>query len=258
MKIKKLWMAGTDVRKNLYAWRTMGRVVGIVVLMTALIAAGILLGSLWNWPMQWVSVILWAGVTALGVWLSLRTGQRCLRDATVFLLTENDRLFVLNAADLNQGRNVLGYAAGTMKTQAFLNRLATDPYVPAGAKEILQVERIRERKDSYVLHCRMRTKGSPVFRWTCLLVKGLAEEDQLLFQLERRRDWQADLEPRVCRTPLYLAVSMVVLGLLVALCIMSHPAVGILAQAIYFPCLGGCFAVLFVFVYFLVRLQRGE
>lgn len=258
MKVKKIWMCGSGGARNRYALGTLGSILGIVMLMVCLIFGATAAGLALHWPMQWVSVLTCAGVTALGVWLGLAVGRRSLGQATVFLLTGDDRLFFLNAADGNRGRDPLDYAAGTLDTQALLRRLAAAPYVPVGAKEILQVESIRETARTYALRCRMRVGSGPVFCRTCLLVKGLEEEDQLLHQLERRLDWRTDLEPQENRTPFYLVLSGGVLAVLILVCVFSHPGVAVLPAGLYFPCLGGAFAALFFLVYFLVRQRRGE
>lgn len=258
MNVKRIWMSDSTAGKSRYAPRTLGSILGIAALMMLLAGGGTVLGLVLDWPMEGVSLVLCAGVAALGVWLGLAAGRRSLRDATVFLLTEDDRLFWLNAADLNRGESPLSYAAGTLDTQAFLRRLTAAPFVPAGANEVLQVERIRENARAYALRCRVRVGDGPVFAKTCILVKGLRDEDLLLHQLERRRDWRVDLEPRESRVPFFLALSGAVLALFVLLCVMSHPATALLPEALYFPCLGGAFAAFFALVYQILRLRRGE
>lgn len=258
MTVKQIWTSGSTARKSRYAWTTLGSILGIAALMMVLLFGGMALGMTLHWPMRWVSLLLCAGVTALGVRLGLGAGRRSLRDTTVFLLTGDNRLFFLNAADLNRGRSPLDYAKGTLDTQALLRRLAAAPFVPATAREILQVEHIRENAREYALRCRVRVGDGPVFRQTCLLVKGLENEDLLLRQLERRQDWRADLEPGETTTAFSIALSGSVLALLVLLCVMSHPAVAALPEAIYFPCLGAAFVALFVLVCMVVQRQRGE
>ena len=120
------------------------------------------------------------------------------------------------------------------------------------------MEHIRENAREYALRCRVRMGDGPVFRQTCLLVKGLENEDLLLRQLERRQDWRADLEPGETTTAFSIALSGSMLALLVLLCVMSHPAVAALPEAIYFPCLGAAFVALFVLVCMVVQRQRGE
>lgn len=258
MRVKQVWMSGDTARKSRYALRTLGGILGVAALLMALTAGLTVLALVLRWPMQAVGLLFCAGITALGFWLGLRLGQRSLRDATVFLLTDDDRLFLLNAGELNNGRTLLRYAAGTLRTQALLRELATDPFVPALAKEILQVENIRETAGHYALRCRMRVQDGPVFRKTCLLVKGVEAEDQLLRQLERRRNWQTDWEPQENRNPLYITLSGAALAVLVLLCVMSHPAVGTLSADLYFPCLGGAFVAFFLLVYCILRQTRGE
>ena len=128
MTVKQIWTSGSTARKSRYAWTTLGSILGIAALMMVLLFGGMALGMALHWPMQWVSLLLCAGVTALGVRLGLGAGRRSLRDATVFLLTGDNRLFFLNAADLNRGRSPLDYAKGTLDTQALIDQAGVSPY----------------------------------------------------------------------------------------------------------------------------------
>lgn len=259
MKLKKVWMAPDTAKKSHYAWRTLGGNLGIAALMLVLIMGGTVLSFAFHWPRELFSLLLCVCVTVLGVWLSLRLGQRSVQDDTVFLLTESDQLFVMQARRLSDhSRGIWGYAAGTWETQTFLRQLAKQPFVPAGADEILKVTHIKETSTDYVIRCQVRHPNRHVVERTYFLVKGCEDEDLLLHQLERRERWENTLEPPQNRTPFAILLSALVFVCFTALCVLSHPAIAKLPQSIYFPCLGADFVAVCVLVCFIVRQRRGE
>lgn len=259
MQPKKIWMSADTAQKSRYARRTLGAIAGITLSLVLLAGGGtvlLLTSGLSSGPFL---LLLCLALAVLGLWLGLAAGQRSLKDATVFWLTDDDRLYALNAARLSGVRHGLaGYASAAVQTQTWLRELAARPVLPAMADEILRVEHIRENRNHYAVRCEMRHPGGRTSLQTCFVCKGLEEETRLLQELERRRDWRTELEPRENRNPFYLVLSGAALAALAGVCALSHPAVALLPPALYFPCLGGAFLLLFVFVYFLVRQRRGE
>lgn len=259
MALKKVWMSPNTGIKSWYGLRILGGVAGTVALMMALVAVGVLLIFWLGLPREVSSLVLVCGVTVLAVVLALKVGWRGVRDATVFFLTEEDRLYVMDARALSDyGHGVLGYAFGAMETQNFLRRLAERPYVPDGADEIVKVARIKENRGYYALSCWVRRPNRRAVRNTCFLVKGNRDEDLLLRQLERRQSWKLDLEPGENRRPFCILASGLVMAGFVTLCVLSHPAVARLSPKLYFPCLGGAFLAFFFLVYFIICQRRGQ
>ena len=218
-KILKIWLSPDTAKKSRYGWRTLGGVLGIAAL-AMLLTCG---GAVWlissGAPGALLSLALCLGVSALTVSLAMGLGRRSVRDATVFFWMEGDRLFAMDARRLVcHGRDILSHSAAAMEVQRFLQKLAENPYLPAGADEIRKVERIRENRSHYALVCQVRHPNRRMVRRTYFLVKGLEDQELLLHQLERRKSW----------------------------------------ENIYFPCLGLAFSALCVLVYFAVRQRRGE
>ena len=60
------------------------------------------------------------------------------------------------------------------------------------------------------------------------------------------------------RKPLYILLSLLACSGFSLLCALSHPAVALLPQSVYFPCLGAAFAALCCTVWFVIRQLRGE
>lgn len=187
MAVKQRWMSRDTRRKSRYGLRLLGGVFGIALLALALVCGGVLLGFRMGWPPELFSVLLCLGVTALMVVLALRLGRRCAGDATMFFLTEEERLFAVDARDLAQaGGALLSQAAAGRNVQRHLRKLACLSEVPAQAEEILNVERIREHGSHYALHCRVRRLDCRVIRRTYVLAKSMEDQERLLRQLERR------------------------------------------------------------------------
>lgn len=260
MEIKQVWMSQDTRKKSRYGLRTLGGVLGIAALVMLAAGGGTVLALSKGWFGKEVSLLLCLGAAALGIVLAAGLGRRAVRDTTVFFLAEGDRLFALDARRLvDQGRDLLSHAAAVWQTQQVLRRLVQNPRLPAGGEEIVQVHQIQEKGDHYVLHCRVYTARRRVLRRTYFLFRGMADQDALLSQLERRRKWTLHaLEPAENRNPFRILLSALACCALSALCLLSHPEVGRLPQGIYFPCLGAAFAAGCCLVWFAVRQHRGE
>ena len=259
MTLKQVWMPPGVQKGRRYGLRLLSGILGITVLALLLVVCGVALSFSLGWPREITAAVLCLGVTALALWLAVALGRRSARDAAVYFLTEDDRLYALDARRLSRyGRSVLGYAKGAMETQAFLRRLAEQPFLPADVDEILRVERLRETRGYYAVRCQVRRPNHRVFLRTVILVKGLEKEDMLLQQLERRQSWENAIEPAQNRKPVYIFLSALALMGLAALCVLSHPAVGKLPRGIYFPCLGAAALAGCVLLWLAIRQRRGE
>jgi hypothetical protein len=259
MELKKVWMSPDTGKKSRYAWRTLGGIIGIALMMLLLIAGGVWLLFLFGWPREIFSLLLCFATTALAVWLALRVGWRSVRDATIFFLTVDDQLYAMDTRFLShRGRGILSYAADSMETQKFLRQQAQKPFVPAGASKILKVDNIKENRTYYAIRCQVRHPNRQIVVHTYFLVKGYEDEDLLLRELERREGWENALEPAENRKPFYILLSALVFAGLTTVCVLSHPALARLPQDIYFPCLAAAFAAFFVLVYLIILQRRGE
>ena len=259
MEIKRIWMSQNTKGQSRYGLRTLGGVLGIAALVVALAGGGTALALFAGWPIREVSLLLCVGAAVLALALAVGLGRRSVRDATVFFLTEGDHLFLVNVSRLvSCGGSTISQIQGLLQTQQRLRELARSPRLPSGADEILRVEQIRENPSHYVLLCQIRRPNREIVRSTCLLVKGLEEEELLLRQLERRQGWPGSPEIRENKTPFYLLLSILAFCGFAALCALSHPAVGRLPGGIYFPCLAAAFAAASCAAWLFVRHRRGE
>ena len=259
MELKKVWMSPETGKKSQYGYRTVGGILGIVLLMTALLFTGTFLSLSFGLPQQSFSMILVLFATALSIALAVSMGYRGMQDATIFFLTENDRLWVMDARGLSShGDGFLGFAISSMETQAFLRRQGKQPFLPKGADEILKVLSIKENRSHYAFRCQACHSTRHVVRRTYFLVKGIQDEQMLLQELERRKTWENVLEPAENRNPLYILLSGAAFIFCVILCILSHPAVARMSGEIYFPCMGASMVTFCFLLYFIIRQHRGE
>lgn len=165
MELKQVWMSRDTQKQSRYSLRTLGGILGIAMLALVLVLGGTALGFMLGWPMRLVSVGLWLGVTVLLVALALRLGQNTVRDATLYFLTRDDRLFVADARQLaGTGHSMFAWAEGTVRVQQRLREMARSPVLPAAAEEILRVEQIRgepHRLCGHLSAAPLRSDGDP-------------------------------------------------------------------------------------------------
>lgn len=197
------------------------------MLALVLVLGGTALGFMLGWPMRLVSVGLWLGVTVLLVALALRLGQNTVRDATLYFLTWDDRLFVADVRQLaGMGHSALDWAKGTVRVQQRLREMARSPVLPAAAEEILRVEQIRENPHRLCGHLSaapLRSDGDPPH---LLRDPGPGDQETLLHLLELREGWSGSPELRENHTLHGLLLSVLAAGVAGVLCVLSHPAGG--------------------------------
>lgn len=163
---------------------------GIAALAVVLIATGSVLIHAMDWPTALSLLLLCLAVTVLSLSLISLLCRRVLRDALVFILDDNGRLF---AAD---GRRLVQYSGPALHSHAArkveyrlteIRRMARTNVLPAGTVEILDVERIHERAHSRVLVCLARYGDGRTGRRAIVFADGYRDEKHLLRELEQRQ-----------------------------------------------------------------------
>ena len=121
MELKKVWMSLDTEKKSHYGYRTVGGILGIVFLDDSftfywnifIYFSGIATAKLFLW-------FLVVMAAAFGIVLAAQMGRRGMQDAMIFFLTENDRLWIMDARGLSyHGRGFWGFALGAMETRSF-------------------------------------------------------------------------------------------------------------------------------------------
>ena len=186
----KIWTSSRTREKKRYAVRMAAGFAGIMALAVVLIATGAVLIHAMDWPRALSFLLLCLAVAVLSLSLISLLCRRVLRDALVFILDDNGRLF---AAD---GRRLVQYSGPALHSHAArkveyrlteIRRMARTNVLPAGAVEILDVERIRERAHSRVLVCLARYGDGRTGRRAIVFADGYRDEKHLLRELEQRQ-----------------------------------------------------------------------
>ncbi|WP_367925559.1 hypothetical protein [uncultured Ruthenibacterium sp.] len=252
----KIWMSPQTEKHNPSLWRLGAQVIAIVVLAFFLIIAGMKLVYRWNLPQPTSLLVLCLFITALVIFLAYRLGRHNARNLAAFFLDEENRLFAMDFRWVLSCNHRITYH-DWKRLQQWTERIRIQKIVPDGAAEILRVENIRENPSDYAVVCQVRRYGR-IGRLTLMLMKGYEDEDWLLRELERRRNWDSRLAEDDDRRPLGLAVGALVLGIGALGALFSHPALGYLPQIIYFPALAVVLVGIVMLVSFIVKRHRGE
>lgn len=258
MEIKQIWMSPHSGTHSRYALHLTVGILGIALLIPVLIIFGLVLGSSLNLPRKPLAVGLCAGCTILSLILARRLGRYSVQGATLFFLSEEDRLFALDARELPfWGSSELQWFQALAQVQEYLRRQARNPAIPASAWEIGKVLSLREYFGSYRVVCQAHRPGRRVARLAFTFSQNWDQSELLLRQLERRELWQTRKTAAKNRVPA-LAASLTGAVILLGLCILSHPAQGILPQGLYYPCLIGELAAATLVCIFWTMHTRGE
>lgn len=259
MQIKQVWMSPDTRDRRPYGLRLLGGMLGIAGLIVLIILGGTAISFYLGLPQKMGALALVLGATALGTVLALGLGRRAVQDATMFFLTGDDRAFRHGCpGPVGSWPRCAGLCQGRHGNAKFLQCLAEQPYIPAGADEILLAKEVRTYRRCHVLRCLVRHPNRQVVPKTYILPKGYAQEKALLCQLEGRRDPDPGPEPDLAPQTFLLLLSSLSLVALIGLCVLSHPAVARLPQAIYFPCLALALFAFYGMVYCIIRRRRGE
>ena len=252
----KVWIS--PQKGNHYGFAMIGGVLSIVFLALLLTGIGILAIFAFQLPKEISSLLLCLGITGMLVALALKLGQKSLGDTQVFVLDDQDRLYLADLSLIPRGRNWYNFFSSAMEVERMRQRLAKQNFLPPDAARIVQVERIKENDHDYAVGCWVRYPSGGMGRRTIVLVKGYPDEDLLLLELERRQGGENRWEQPADRSLAGMLLSLLALVIFIVVCVLSHPAIGKLPQAIYFPCLGTSLIPFVSMVYWIIRRHRGE
>lgn len=259
---KKVWIMRRDGGKSHYAaGLILPLAIGIPAAM-ALLAGTVVLGLRCGLPMEQLTLAACLLITALLIWLAVRTGRKSLRDGQIFWQDSEEQLF---AADLRQfapaRRDIFSQIGAALRVQKLLDQIPegeVPSWIQANGIRLLSAEHIRERRNSWAAVCRVRYPNGGEGTRTFILPRGLEGEEELISVLQRMEQSEVAPQMRADRSTAGILVSLLGAVVFGGLCLMSHPAVGRLSSSIYFPMLGLTAAALAVLVYFAIRKYRGE
>lgn len=258
MEVKQIWMSPGSGKNNHYALHLGLGIIGIAMLILFLVGVGTVMSFSLGFPRKTAAVGLCVGCTILAAVLARKLGTYANNGAAVFFLTADDRLFAIDARGLPfWDGNVLSRTQTAVQIQEYLRRLARKPAVPSEASEICKVLSLRERPWGYRVICQVRRPGRQIFRAAFSFSSKWEGAEQLLRQLERRETWQSRKPAAKNRIPALLA-ALAGAVILLGVCILSHPAQGILPEELYYPGLAGEVAAVTLVSIFWTMHTRGE
>lgn len=253
-----IWCAAKEEKRRYRPFWMLAGGFGLFLL-CMLLAAGSAVLALYAPYGEWISLGGCILAAAVGVMLGCRLGNWSAEGNTLFWLDDEDRLFALDTRGGVRGRGLYALlerekaAAKRMQKARQQLEAGQDP----GGIELLEVLRVTLRRRGRTVRARVRYPGGGAGERSFFLPDGLAGEEALLNLLDRKARG-AGPEITASRWPGIAAGSALALALFVLLCVFSHPAVGRLPEAIYFPSLAAAFAALFLLCYAAVKHRRGE
>ena len=265
----KIWMSEiTGQSENKYAVRMVLGILGCIILAMFVAAIGAVVSIKMEENKEVVSLLSLLVGTLLIVWCAVRIGKMSVRDTLIFCKDENDTMFVVNLRDkVRHRKGLAGYTVMAAETERLQTQLKNDGILEERMKdgtigrianEILSVRNIKPQKDGYSIVCNVRFSNGRTGKATYLLYRGYDQEDELLHHLERRLHREVSGEVEKNPYPVRIAVSALALVVVVILCVLSHPAMAILPDAIYFPCFGLAYVPLCIMLYYIIKQRRGE
>lgn len=264
----RIWMSEKSKQNNHYAARVVLPVAGGVLLAMAFIIAVTFAAMHMGWSIQVVSCFMCVFVTVMLILLALKIGKISNRDTLIFCKDDRDNLYVVDLRQfVKYQRGIVGYAnmasdigwiQKKIKEDHILEKDMEDGSIIKYASLIFAVENMKVKSDGYVVLCRVRHPKGAIGKVTYMIQQGYDQENELIAALELRMRKRAAVEMKKNSYPIRIFISALTFIAAVILCVLSHPACGILPQSIYFPCLGISFIPLIVMVTFIIKQSRGE
>lgn len=258
----KVWMTPQTKKKNGFTKKIFCNALKIVVpTMVLFLCLIFLIFNIIKYVPQYKEVLIflsWLFIVFLICFLAWKIVFRVGKDAVIFCRDEEGHLYIIEAYNfVRQFRGITRTLEIQRKLNEIKQRLEED-VLPPEAIEILKVNVMKKRSGYCSLVCQVRFRNGNTGKRTYILVNGYENEGELLYILEKMRSAENLIEIKASKYRNYVLLSSLVLAILVVLCFCSHPYIGILPQAIYFPSLGLAFLTLLFVVYFISKYRHGE
>lgn len=258
----KVWMTPQTRKKNGFTKKVFCNALKIVVpTMVLFLGLIFLIFNIIKYAPQYKEMLIffsWLLIVFFICFLVWKIAFRTGKEAVIFCRDEEGHLYIIEA--YNFVRQLRGITR-TLEIQRKLNKIKQQlekDVLPPEAIEILKVIVMKKHAEYCSLVCQVRFHNGNTGKRTYILVNGYEDEGELLYILEKMRSVDNLLEIKVSKYRNYVLLSSLVLVILVILCFCSHPYIGILPQAIYFPSLGLAFLTLFFVVYYISKYRHGE
>lgn len=265
----RIWMSEISGQSdNKYAIRMVLGLFGCVLLAVVFSVGGAMLSIKMEEQKELISVLSLVLTTVLVIWGALRLGKMSVRDTLIFCKDENDEMYVLNLRDkVRYRKGLIGYTSMVAETERLQTKLRNegtleqklkDGTIGEMACEIVSVKNIKVQRDGHSVVCLVKYPSGRCGNATYQISKGFEQEDELLYHLERR--WQRRVSGEIEKNPYPVRIFAAAVALIcvIALCVCSHPAVAVLPEVVYFPCLALTIVPLYILVYYITKMHRGE
>ena len=240
----RIWLLnGRPSRLPAAAWALLLTLSGVGITAALSVAALVL-----ELSVLLVSLLLVLAVTAVLIAGALALGRKYSTSTALLARDTGGHLYYIDAADRLPYRRGL---AGLWRTeQEARHRLAAlwQRELPDALQEV--------RHGTYAV-CMLRLSDRQ-YRRTLFLPREMPYRADLLHALEARWDRAAQSPELPAQNPLPLLLSGAAVLLLVALTVLSHPAVGRLPDTLYFPLLAVTSLAVILLLCLLLRRHRGE
>lgn len=264
----RIWMSEKSKQNNHYAARVVLPVVGGVLFALAIIMAVTFAALHMGWSVQIVSSIMCIFITVMLILLALNVSRISNRDALIFCKDDRDNLYAVDLRQFVKYQRGLGGYIGMaadigwiqkkMKEDHTLEEDMEDGSIIKYAPTIVSVENMKVKTDGYAVVCRVHHPKGNIGKITYMIQHGYDQDDELIAALELRKHRNASVEMKRNPYPVRILISALAFIVIAVLCVLSHPACGILPQDIYFPCLGITTIPLIAMVTFIIKQSRGE
>ena len=265
----RIWMSEISGQSdNKYAIRMVLGLFGCVLLAVVFSVGGAMLSIKMEEQKELISVLSLVLTTVLVIWGALRLGKMSVRDTLIFCKDENDEMYVLNLRDkVRYRKGLIGYTSMVAETERLQTKLRNEGTLEQKLKDgtigemaclILSIKNMKEQKDGHYIVCKVKYPSGRIGNATYLVCRGYEQEEELLHQLECRLHKAVTGEVEKNPYPARIAISALALTAMVLLCVLSHPFVAVLPEAIYFSCLGISVVPLWFLLYYVTKMRRGE
>lgn len=264
----KVWMSQNTKNTNHYTFRLILPLIAMVVLLPIVTFGMMIFIKESGLSMELASTVTLIVLTIVIVCIALNMGKMANRDALIFCQDDEHNLFAVNARNfVSAHRGIYGYAKMASDVQKALKNIKDNQILERQmmqensltglAPQIISVENFKPNNKGYSAVCKVRYPNGNTGKTTYLIENGYENQNELIAAFERKKSAYSP-EVKVNYNPIKIIISLLALIACVAVCVMSHPAVGSLPEKIYFPFLGAAFVMLFPVTYFIVKQQRGE
>lgn len=221
-------------------------------------------GGLKTAQIQWLITILLLLIAAGSTVLMLRVGINAYRDALVFCLTKDGSLYVIDASNKPSQRAswglktrlVFNFFKSLSETARILDRIARDgiPEEDLRTGKIKQINKLQYVSGRRYAECSIETGDGSLGTWRY----DISNHTEELFGLLESRSASGIWETGGNTYTKQICLSALLLLLCLGLCIASHPSVGCLPAAMYFPSLFILYIPAILLGIFILKKRRGE